>query len=351
MADIFRVADKFRRQMLRRERAAATEMVQYYGAIWKRIRAQIIALTKQYYEAEAPGTAWLYQLERLQTLQRQVEAEVRAFARFADTRIQTEQWEAVQAAQRHTQELTRIALGPAAERLGFGTELATQFNRLPAEAVSDLIGFLEDGSPLRELLEELGPSASKAVGQELVSGVGLGLSPREVASRVRKEFGGDLVRALRVARTETMRAYRETTRRSYEANGDIVGKWVWHAGLDNRTCAACWAMHGTVHPITERLDDHPNGRCAMVPLTKSWKEIGEQYGVDLSDVPETRIEIERGTELFGRLSPEDQVKILGPAKFAAYQNGEISLMDLVGRAQSRKWGSHRFEKSLKAVLG
>ena len=353
MADIFDVADKFKREMLRRDRAASNVLTRRYGELWKRIRREIETLTRRYYDALAAGEAtspsWVYRLDRLQRLQRQVETEIRAFARFADTRIQVEQWSAVDAAQRHAHDLTRIALGRAARPLGFDTEIATVWNRLPNAAIADLVGFLHDGSPLKTLLDELGPGAAESVGQELVNGLGLGLSPREVANHVRKSFGGDLVRALRVSRTETLRAYREATARAFRANDDIVSKWVWHATPDTRTCAACWAMHGTIHPLTERLDDHPNGRCSMVPLTQSFDDIGRRYGVDLSGIPETRARITPGVELFDQLSREKQIAILGPAKYNAFASGEITLNDVVGRTFSTKWGSHRYERSLKAI--
>lgn len=105
-------------------------------------------------------------------------------------------------------------------------------------------------------------------------------------------------------------------------------------------------MHGTEHRLDEILDDHPNGRCAMIPKTRTWAEIGKQYGIDLSDVPDTNPEIEPGFSLFERLPAEKQIKILGPAKYAAWKDGKFALSDIVGRARSKEWGTHRYEKSL-----
>lgn len=126
---------------------------------------------------------------------------------------------------------------------------------------------------------------------------------------------------------------------------------MWHSACDLRTCAACWAMHGTEHGLNEILDDHPNGRCAMVPKTKTWAEIGEQYGIDFSDVPDTNPEIEPGVALFEKLPAEKQIKILGPAKYAAWKDGKFILSDIVGRKRSKEWGTHRYEKSLAELLG
>jgi len=88
----------------------------------------------------------------------------------------------------------------------------------------------------------------------------------------------------------------------------------------------------------------------MVPETYSWAEIGARYGIDLSDIPDTNPHIELGITLFERLSPDEQRAILGPAKYEAWINGEFDLADIVGRAYSREWGSHRYEKSLRELL-
>ncbi len=150
---------------------------------------------------------------------------------------------------------------------------------------------------------------------------------------------------------ETLRAHREATRASYQANSDIVKGWIWHSAADERTCTACWAMHGTEHRLDEILDDHPNGRCAMVPKTKTWADIGKQYGIDLSNVPDTNPEIEPGVLLFDKLPAEKQIKILGLAKWAAWKDGQFTLSDLVGQTESTIWGTHRYEKSLVQLLG
>ncbi len=78
--------------------------------------------------------------------------------------------------------------------------MANSFAQLPDAALTDLVGFLRDGSPLRK---------------ELVSGLGAGLGSREIGRRIRSSLGGDLTRSLRISRTEVLRAYRESTRRSF----------------------------------------------------------------------------------------------------------------------------------------
>jgi len=124
-----------------------------------------------------------------------------------------------------------------------------------------------------------------------------------------------------------------------------------HSACDLRTCAMCWISHGTVHPLGEAMEDHPNGRCSMMPRTKSWAEIGKMIGVDLSDLPDTRPAITPGIDQFKELSMEEQMNILGPAKWAAWKEGKFELSDLVGRKYDKVWGGMTYEKSLSEILG
>jgi hypothetical protein len=72
-------------------------------------------------------------------------------------------------------------------------------------------------------------------------------------------------------------------------------------------------------------------------------------GFDIDEVKDKQPRT--GKEAFERLSHTEQLSILGPAKFAAYKDGAFQLSDLVGEKANSRWGSMRYEKSLKEVLG
>ena len=253
---IHAAVERHRRELLRLERAGASEMVRAYGAIWQRLRAEIMELSRQYNAAlaanQAITPAWVFEFGRLDTLQRQTEAELRRFIESADRSVVSQERAAVDAAQAHFGELMGRVSRPG---------LSVAWARLPVGATEDLVGYLRNGSPLRTLLDELGPQASQAVREGLLTGLALGQGPRETARRVRAAFGGSLDRALKISRTETMRAYRGATLRTYRENSDIVTGWRWLAAKSPRTCPMCLAIDGTWHPLTEGLNDHPNGRC------------------------------------------------------------------------------------------
>ena len=218
------------------------------------------------------------------------------------------------------------------------------WNYLPHDAVEDIVGFTHDGTPLRELLDALGVEVGEGVRKSLILGVASGLNARQTARLIRQKFGMGLARSLRIARTETMRAYRETTWRNYQENDDIVKGWIWQAHLGTRTCPACIAMHGTKHQLDERLDDHPNGRCVMIPLIHTWRDLG-------FDVPEPSQEYEAGADWFAKQDEETQRKILGDARFSLWQSGTVTLQDFVSRKRSARWGTTRYAKSATAVVG
>ncbi len=328
---IYQQVEKFRVELLRQERAAASAMVREYGTAWQRVRAQLDNLTRQIDEArqagEEIGSSWLFQRNRLQSLLMQVEQEIARFVDYAEPAIREQQRQAVEAAQQHAAETVSTVADD--------TAVLTSFSRLPSEAVTDLIGFTESG-PLRELLDELGPQVSKGFREAMIESLVVGRNPRETARRVRKEFAVGLSRALRISRTEALRSYREATRRNYEANSDIIVGWVWLAAKQARTCPMCLAMDGTFHKLSERLNDHPNGRCAMVPVVKG------------ATMPQR----ETGVEWFEKQDAATQRQVLGSdAAFAAYKNGAVKLSDFVGQRRSRDWGTTRYARSLTQILG
>lgn len=319
---IHRIANRHRRELLAGERMAANAMVHAYGNAWQAMQGEIEALAQLYYDAQEARVAsspwWLFEQERLGHLQRQVEAEMAKILDLADASIRSQQWEAIQAAGRHSQELVSALVQ--------GTGINVSFSRLPAEALTDLVGFLRTGSPLRSLLDELGRSASRVIQDRLIQGLAIGKNPRDVARDVRAAFGGNLSRALTVSRTEMLRSHREATKRNYEANRDVVSGWIWTSAHQERTCPMCLAMDGTKHPLSARLDDHPNGRCTMRPIVRGAPEI----------------KMETGTEWFERQPEDVQRQVLGNAGLEAYQKGEVTLQDMVGRKRSADWGTTRY---------
>lgn len=343
MSELYTQARQFRKQLIARDTAAASDLTAAYGQIWADLEERLLALGQDMEAARARGEevtpGWLIRQQRYRELQQQAVEQLREFADYAAERVQQEQARAIEAARRQSVELIDAAYADAPEQV----RAAVNFNRLPTGAVEDLVGFASNGSPLRKLFDELGTSASAAIRRELIVGIGTGRNPKETAREIQAELGGDLVRARRIARTETLRAYRESTRRTYEANADVVKGWRWTCAKQARTCACCLAMDGQEFPSSATLDGHPNCRCTAVPVTKSWAELG------FPDVPEPKRNRQNG-EAWLRSQPEDvQRSVLGDRAYKAFAAGEVTLKDFVAVRHSDEWGTTRSTAGLKAA--
>lgn len=343
MSDIFKLNDKFRSNLLRREAIARKAVAKAYMKAWANINNQVNVLLSAIAEAEKAGETvnrnWLLRADRLNALQREIETQIGQFGDAAEARIILEQQRAVLAATNQSVELIDSALGAKPPSVDFA------FNTLPKESFEDLVGFLQNGSPLRNLLDTLGSEASNAITDALLDGIATGRALQRIARDIRDSAGLTLTRSMKIARTEILRSYRESSRRTYAANKDIVAGWIWFSALSPTTCAACFALHGTEHSVDERLNDHVQGKCSMIPRTKSWKELG------FEDLEDTRPTIQSGESAFNKLSESDKRAVLGDAGYQAWKDGAVSLQDFIGRRDSPDWGLSFYRRSLVEILG
>ena len=135
-------------------------------------------------------------------------------------------------------------------------------------------------------------------------------------------------------------AYRESSRAQAKANDHIVKGWTWSAAKQANTCAACLALDGSFHTLDERLDDHYNGRCSAVPITKTWEELG------YPGLKETTRQRQTGEEWLREQPPGVQDKILGRAGGKAWRAGQVELGDAVGYRIDPAYGRMVSRKAL-----
>jgi SPP1 gp7 family putative phage head morphogenesis protein len=323
-------------------------MVRFYADAYREIEAEVARVAKEMHARLAAGEDVEYLVRRsaaLTALERQVESRIAEFADRAGHYIQAQQKSLVRRAVEHARQLAAAGMGaPPA-----GQVFEAHWHGVPARAVERLIGALQAGSPLTDLLKSLGPDAGRAVRRELINGLVMGRSTRQVAVRIRGALNGSAVRALTIARTETFRAYREGALLAYRQNPEVVKGWQWMSALNARCCAMCVAMHGTLHQLNEHMGTHPNCRCTMVPVTVSWQALLGEQGAGLPDTRPPKMV--QGEQWFAGQGEEIQKAILGHAAFNAYKAGAIQLADLVGFGVHERWGPVRYTRSLSRVLG
>lgn len=182
----------------------------------------------------------------------------------------------------------------------------------------------------------IAPETYEVVRRELIRGVASGDNPRVVARqmvrRAEKRFNGGLSRALNIARTETLDAHRNAARLAeVEEFADVLTSWVWIAVFSPRTCGSCIAQHGSEHPLsTPGPLDHQQGRCARLPKVKPWADLGY-------DIEEPETVLADAEEWFDSLPPEEQLELLGPARYSAWASGRFPMSDWSIRKTTDGW--------------
>jgi len=337
---ILELSNQFRAQLLARERRAATALVRMYGVGWQRLQGDIRTLQSEIDAQRAAGVELsagrIFRLERMQAIQAQVEREMATFAEFADSTISAGQREAIAAGERNAHALVQAAFPRDAE-------ITINFARMPREAVEQMVGFLQDGSPLRDLLVEAVADLADDFGETMATGLAAGWNPRKLAREIRAQYGMGLTRALRISRTEQLRAYREATRNTYKENSHVVREWERHASADDRTCMACVMLDGKRYELAEAMDDHIQGRCAMLPITKTYRELG-------IDVDEPDFKRELASDWFQRQDEATQRKMMGTL-YDPWKAGDFKLEDIPKQVENKTWGNSWVPSSLKELVG
>lgn len=328
MPDIIELANQFRDVALRNERGAASRLIAAYDQISARLLKQISALNQQIAEARAKGEivseGWLYRQKRYGDLLRQVDEQMKRFAQIADSTITRQQR---QAGRQGLADSARLM-----EKAALDAGIGATFNKLPAAAIENMVGFLGDGSPLKSLLDELPRDGRQIVAKGLVEAVALGWNPAKTAREIREGLDFNRMRALMISRTETLRAYRTASHQNYKANADIVRGWTWRSARSSRSCAACIALDGTFHPVSEPQKFHVRCRCTMIPSVRG-------------------VEVDRGVNWFERQDEKMQREIIGTnAGFEAFKAGKLKLEDFVGLEQNPRWGDSYHQLSVKRAL-
>jgi hypothetical protein len=172
--------------------------------------------------------------------------------------------------------------------------------------------------------------------KELIRGIAVGDNPRRTAGRIVKQtegrFNGGLTRAMVIARNEVLDSHRAAAKVADEQSADLMAGWRWGSSLSARTCPSCLANHGTLHPISEPGPiDHHQGRCARIPVTKSWAGLG------FPDLEEPADSLPDAQEWFSNLTPETQTQIMSKERLELLNAGKINWGDLTMRTTNGQW--------------
>lgn len=315
MAEVARViamAREFKADLARRESTNVAAMATRYRSVVKALEGNIEALAARLArEAElgiAPTKGALYRMNRYAELQAQMAQEMKTYNAWAKAKVEATRQDMAGMGVKH------------ADALAKASGLRAVFDKLPAANIEQMVAQLSADAPLAKLLLKAYGDAADEVANRLLQGIALGQSPRAVAENAANALGIQLDRALTIARTETLRAYREPQLQRFTQLGIIEYKRI--ATHDDLTCIGCLVEDGEVYSSPDGFDAHPNCRCTAVPIVPGAETPAWQSSEDW----------------FGSLSDTQQLAMMGPGRYELYSTGQVGWSDLSARTWNDTWG-------------
>jgi len=310
LAEVVQVEREWRAAIRSHEDDVMRAMAKRYVGIADRLMSEFEALAEQVTRmaaADQPvAVGKLYQLERYQRMAARMDAEWAQFKPYAADLITKEQTYLLNAGAEAAQDLVEAG--------GYKVAVET----FPASAVEAMVGQTE-GGPLRDLLAGITEGTDGDIGQKLAEGVGLGKNPTVIAKEMADTFGMPLARALTIARTEMLSAYRSSTLNSYNKYG--VQRYERMSAQDSRVCPGCIAAEGQLFETEQDFDDHPNCRCSCLPW---WPGIGGDFKM--------------GEDWFKEQDEGTQLDILGQTRLDMWKNGDVKFEQFATKTTDPTWG-------------
>jgi SPP1 gp7 family putative phage head morphogenesis protein len=317
------MAREFKADLARRETTNVAEMATRYRSVVKALESSIEALAARLaHEAElgvVPTKGALYRMNRYAELQAQMAQEMKGYNAWAKARIEATRHDMAGMGVQHADALARAS------------GLRATFDRLPAANIEQMVAQLQADAPLGELLVKAYGDAADEVANRLLQGVTLGQSPRAVAENASNALGIQLDRAMTIARTETLRAYREPQLERFTQLGITEYKRI--ATHDELTCIGCLVEDGEVYSTPDGFDAHPNCRCTAVPIVPG------------AEAPTWQ----SSEEWFSSLDAEQQLAMMGPGRYELWSSGAVNWADMSARTWNDTWGGAIGTKSVDAL--
>lgn len=306
------VAAEFRQEVAALDEAAVGSMLDAWAGVEESLLADMERFAGRFEPGEALTRGQVLRMERYQALWAQTEAELARLERVAAGTLDAGTRQA--AALGAQQGITSL------EALGVGLN----FDRLPVAAVENVVALARAGKPLADLLAPMYGQAADGILRELIAGVAIGRGPREIARRMVRDGATDgLNHLLLVTRDQYNRAHRAAALEVYRESGLVKGYVRRCARQVGRTCIACIALDGTFYTLKEDFEEHPQGRCTMIPAVR---------GVDTRPLG-------KGRTWFEGLSEDEQIATMGRGRWEAWQAGELPWEKMVTRRMHPVWGT------------
>jgi SPP1 gp7 family putative phage head morphogenesis protein len=207
---------------------------------------------------------------------------------------------------------------------------------------------LIEGLPSADWWKKQETDVQKRFQQVVREGLALGDTPTQMARSLRDTLEVSKSNIQSLIQTSISAVSNNVRVEVFERNDDVIKELKWLTTLDNRVCKLCipmadkrWKNDADHTPIGHsvqfrRPPIHFNDRCIIVPVTKSFDELGinlpePSAGTRPSVVNGTVIQQPGGTtfrSFLDRQSKEFQNDTLGPGRAKLWRDNKITLSDL-----------------------
>lgn len=314
----------YRTSMQRREAAAVEATLRSYRLALAAAQARIDRLTADL--ERLPESEWRrYALLERESVAREMQQILDDAARSSASVIDAQRATAAGEAAATTSNAVAATLSEAG-RDALAGQVGGVVNRASLQAIMSQV---YTTSPVTQMLTGYAANGAQAAADRLVQAVALGENPRKIAGALRADLGTESWRALRIARTEVIRAHTAGAIATMRATPTVTPAYEWTARTGS-ACVACLAMHGTVASTDTPPARHPNCRCVMLPVV-----IDPTTGEALSMPTET------GQDVIDRMDPAEAAERFGARRAAmltAPDASRVPLASMVTTRSSDRWG-------------
>lgn len=196
-----------------------------------------------------------------------------------------------------------------------------------------------DGRTLEQWFDSLATSTQTRLTSEIRRGVVEGQTSQQIVKRI---AGANILEVTRaqtnaVVRTAVQHAASSARDELFKANADVIKEVKWVSTLDSRTSDLCKSLDGKTFPVDKgiRPPAHVNCRSSVVPVTKSFRELG----IDIYDeTPATRASMNGQVPAditYGEWLRKQPVSVqndaLGVTKAKLFRKGDLPIDRFVNR--------------------
>ncbi len=243
--DANQILEEFLKSLGKQEKKEFLLLSQKWGVVSSALEDKIKALS----ELEDLSRNQLYKLDLYKEFLSESRKQINKYSQVASEIISDNQKIFAQTGLESTQEIISL--------------VNVRFNRLPVQAVENFIGMSQEGSPLFELLKKSYPESVTKLTDTLLKSIALGNNPRETARLMAVDMDFNLTRALRIARTEQMQLFRETSKMQMEESGVVKG---FELITEEDACELCLSQKGKNFEFNENPELHIGCRCGYLPV-------------------------------------------------------------------------------------